>query len=73
GQGPYTVWLYDSVAEARPLARFRGSRASLDLRLPRGLSGYRYLDVSREPPDGNPNHSGESVLRTPLGRLTRPG
>ena len=72
-QGAYTVWLYDSVTDARPLASFRGSRARLDLRLPADLDRYHYLDVSREPRDGNPNHSGESVLRASLGRLARRG
>ena len=41
------------------------------LRLPRNASHYRYVDISREPPDGNPNHSGESVLRVPLAKLSR--
>jgi hypothetical protein len=29
------------------------------------------VDVSREPIDENPNHSGASVLRVPLADLTR--
>lgn len=59
----HAVWLYNSVGEARPVASFHGPRATARFRLPEGYGRFRYLDVSREPPDGNPNHSGESVLR----------
>ena len=38
-------------------------------KLPASAAGYRYLDVSQEPADGNPNHSGQSVLRVPLRSL----
>jgi hypothetical protein len=34
--------------------------------LPAAAARYRYIDVSLEPADGNPNHSGQSVLRVPL-------
>ena len=34
-------------------------------RLPEGYRRYRFIDVSREPADGNRNHSGQSVLRVP--------
>jgi hypothetical protein len=67
--GDYQVWLYDSVAKATPVGRLRAGR--LDARLPAGFARYRYLDVSREPRDGNANHSGASVLRTPLSALKR--
>jgi hypothetical protein len=67
--GGYTLWLYDSVAEAAPVARFRIRDAKITARLPEDFERYRYLDLSLEPRDGNPNHSGESVLRVPLERL----
>jgi hypothetical protein len=66
--GTYDVWLYNSIADARPLGRIKGPVATPDARLPSNWRDYRYLDVSLEPPDGNPNHSGQSVLRAPLGR-----
>lgn len=60
----YEVWLYDSEIDARPLARFHGTHATLRLTISRPrLRAYRAIDVSREPLDGNPNHSGASVLR----------
>ena len=61
----HAVWLYDSIGEARPVASFAGPQATARFRLPEGYDRFGYLDVSREPPDGNPNHSGESVLRVP--------
>jgi Anti-sigma-K factor rskA len=67
----YQVWLYDSVIDTVSLTKVRGTKLELDLKLPRNASHYRYVDISREPPDGNPNHSGESVLRVPLAKLSR--
>jgi hypothetical protein len=64
--GAYEVWLYNSIADARPIGRLKAPAGTLDARLPANWRDYRYLDVSLEPPDGNPNHSGESVLRAPL-------
>jgi hypothetical protein len=69
--GAYQVWLYDSVIDTTSLTKVSGTKLDLDLKLPRNASHYRYVDVSREPPDGNPNHSGESVLRVPLAKLSR--
>lgn len=71
GGGAHQVWLYDSVIETVSLATVRGAKLDLDLKLPRNASHYRYVDISLEPPDGNPNHSGESVLRVPLSKLSR--
>jgi hypothetical protein len=68
-KGGYVLWLYDSVAEAAPVARFEIPSAKISARLPGDYERYQYLDLSREPRDGNPNHSGESVLRVPLERL----
>ena len=68
-RGGYVVWLYDSVTDARALAGFRRGRARVTARLPEGYRRYRFIDVSREQPDGNSNHSGQSVLRVPLARV----
>src|SRR4051812_13078514 len=69
--GAYQVWLYNSVIDAASLTKVEGTNLSLDLKLPSDASHYRYVDVSLEPADGNPNHSGESVLRVPLSKLSR--
>ena len=37
--------------------------------LPRNWRRYRWIDISREPPDGNPSHSGESVARVRTRKL----
>lgn len=68
--GSYEVWLYDSVIDARSIGKATGSKIALDAKLPADASNFRYIDVSREPADGNPNHSGESVLRLPLAKLS---
>jgi hypothetical protein len=68
----YEVWLYNDVTDAVPLGRHVGGAFTLTVTLPTGAGRYRFIDVSREPLDGNPNHSGASVLRVPLGRLLRP-
>ena len=69
--GSYAVWLFDDVSDARQVARFKGPSTDLRARLPKGFGRYRSIDVSREPSDGNPNHSGASLLRAPLAKLTR--
>jgi anti-sigma-K factor RskA len=69
--GAYQVWLYNSVIDAASLTKVRGTKLVLDLKLPSNASHYRYVDVSREPADGNPNHSGDSVLRVPLSKLAQ--
>ena len=37
--------------------------------LPSDYERYKFVDVSQEPIDRNPAHSGQSVLRGQLGRL----
>jgi hypothetical protein len=68
--GAYQVWLYDSVIDAVSLVKVSDTKLTLDLKLPANASHYRYVDISREPADGNPNHSGESILRVPLAKLS---
>ena len=45
------------------MARVARGSFALRTRLPRDPARYRYIDISREPLDGNRNHSGASVLR----------
>ena len=68
--GSYQVWLYDSAIETESLTKVSGTKLDLDLKLPPDASHYSYVDISLEPPDGNPNHSGASVLRAPLSKLS---
>jgi hypothetical protein len=70
-KGAYQVWLYNSVIDSHGLVTERGSNVKLDLKLPANASRYHYVDISFEPSDGNPNHSGASVLRVALSQLAR--
>jgi len=67
--GAYEVWLYDSVVRAKSLGTVPSGSGRLEASLPADAGRYRFLDVSLEPADGNPNHSGDSVLRAPLREL----
>jgi hypothetical protein len=67
--GTYEAWLYDSVVDAVSLGTFDGRTDTIRARLPARAVGYRFIDVSLEPRDGNPNHSGDSVLRGRLASL----
>jgi hypothetical protein len=67
--GSYAVWLFDDVSDARQIAHFNGSGTALRASLPKGFQRHRFVDISRETADGNPNHSGDSVLRAPLAKL----
>ncbi|MGH2838186.1 MAG: anti-sigma factor [Thermoleophilaceae bacterium] len=67
--GVYGIWLYDNVVSAEQLGTLPDGSGELEVRLPGDASDYRFLDVSLEPQDGNPNHSGDSVLRAPLDEL----
>ena len=67
--GLYEVWLYNDEIDAVPVTTFRTASATVKAKLPHRASRYRYLDISLEPADGNPNHSGDSILRVPLSSL----
>jgi hypothetical protein len=67
----YAVWLYNSVGDAKLVDRAVGTTLDLNRRLPADPAGYKYIDVSREPIDDNPNHGGASVLRVPIAGLTK--
>jgi len=70
-KGGYVIWLYNSVSDARSLGgRLRGSFKT-DIALPGGYERFRFIDISREPADGNRNHSGQSVLRVSVSSLPR--
>jgi hypothetical protein len=66
--GTYEVWLYDSVIDAKRIGRV-GDDGRVNAQLPANAREFKYLDVSREPNDGNPNHSGQSVLRVATSEL----
>ena len=66
GRGFYELWLMDTAKRLVALGTFQvpaSGNATVRVPLPAKPSSYRYLDVSREPADGNPAHSGDSVLR----------
>ena len=43
-----------------------GGSLDVNKRLPADPSNYKFIDVSREPIDDNPNHSGASLMRVPV-------
>ena len=62
----YEAWLQDSEGRMISMGTFRVKRdGSLDTQMPVAvdLSRYDLVDVSLEPDDGNPAHSGRSVMR----------
>ena len=67
--GSYQVWLYNDIVDAQSLGTITGGSGKLEVKLPPDASDYKSLDVSKEPADANPNHSGASVLRAPLAEL----
>ncbi len=64
--GAYEAWLYNSVIDARSLAKLPHAGGTVRFTLPESTSGYRYIDVSEEKPGGFPGHSGRSVERVGL-------
>ncbi len=64
-EGYYEVWLLDeAVARLVPVGVVQsGSDATLELPPGLDLGEYPVVDVSVEPLDGDPSHSGESVVR----------
>lgn len=68
-KGTLEVWLYSSQTVARPLARAESGTSTVRVRLPPGFERFRFVDLSAEPPDGNDNHSGQSILRAPIDAL----
>ena len=69
--GAYEVWLYNSVIDALPIGSSTAAPVVIDAKLPQGARHFRSLDISLEPADGNPAHSGNSVMRVRLATLLR--
>ena len=66
----YELWLLGPRGELVSLGSFtvdRAGHATLALPLPVDPRRFRSFDVSVEPADGDPGHSGDSVLRGPTG------
>ncbi len=64
----YELWLLGDDQQLVALGSFRvgaDGKAEMDLPLPVDPARYRYFDVSLQPANGNPGHSGRSVLRGP--------
>jgi anti-sigma-K factor RskA len=68
GGGFYEVWLLDRSAKRLVALGLLGPSESGSFRLPPDLDLGRYplVDVSVEPDDGNPAHSGVSAVRGDL-------
>ncbi len=64
----YELWLIGDNDELVSLGSFRvppDGRSQIEVPVPVNPGKYRYFDVSIEPDDGSPDHSGRSVLRGP--------
>lgn len=67
GDGYHEVWLITSDAtELVSLGVVHGSAGTFTVPEGLDLSKYDLVDVSAEPFDGDPNHSGDSILRGQL-------
>jgi anti-sigma-K factor RskA len=65
--GFYEVWMMRDAGHLVALGSFRvgaDGRARVDLPVTASPRRFPVLDISREPADGNPAHSGHSVLRS---------
>ncbi|MEV6758571.1 anti-sigma factor [Streptomyces sp. NPDC051214] len=67
-EGYFEVWLMDSTHKKLIAVGVLGADGSATLPLPQGvnLSGYPVVDVSDQAYDGDPAHSGKSVVRGAL-------
>jgi anti-sigma-K factor RskA len=62
----YELWLLNSPKQLVSLGSFvvpDSGSADVTVELPASASDYRFIDISREPADGDQSHSGDSVLR----------
>ena len=67
GDGFYEVWLLDAAGKRLvSLGLLDGSTASFPLPPQVDVADFPVVDVSLEPADGNPAHSGDSVVRGTL-------
>jgi anti-sigma-K factor RskA len=65
----YELWLLGDDGQLVSLGAVRvpaSGDATLDVELPVDPKEFRYLDLSREPDDGDPGHSTISILRGPV-------
>jgi anti-sigma-K factor RskA len=65
----YELWFLNDTDDLVSLGSFRvegEATTRIELPVPADPADYRFLDVSVEPDDGDPSHSGDSVLRGPL-------
>ena len=65
--GFYEVWMMRDAGHLVALGSFRvgaDGRARVDLPVTASPRRFPVLDISREPADGDPTHSGHSVLRS---------
>jgi anti-sigma-K factor RskA len=66
--GFYELWLLDGPERLLSLGAFRvpaTGATEVTVPLPLDVADFRFVDVSAEPEDGDPGHSGVSVLRGP--------
>lgn len=71
-KGRYELWLYDSRRRAVSVTSFATPLSTVDTVLEQDPRSYRFVDLSLEPPNGNPGHSVQSVLRAPISELLEP-
>lgn len=65
----YELWLLGESGELVSLGSVRvpeSGRARFDVQIPVDPERFQFLDLSREPADGDPSHSTISVLRGPV-------
>jgi len=70
GRVLYELWLLDSTRGQMSLGTFAPNaegEATVTMPMPVPHAAYTYVDVSRETRDGDPAHSGQSILRAPTG------
>ena len=70
GRVLFELWLLDRTRGQMSLGTFAPDaegEATVVMPMPVAHEAYTYVDVSREPRDGDPAHSGRSVLRAPTG------
>lgn len=70
GEGAYhELWLLPKAGDPVPVGRFRvegDGHGTATFPLPADPERFAYFDVSEEPADGDPAHSGRSILRAPV-------
>lgn len=65
----YELWLMNSTNDLVSLGSFRvppSGTATVQVPVPVDPAAFKFVDISLEPADGNPRHSGDSVLQAPV-------